>query len=1219
MTGEVVGRRYELKKKLGNGELGSTYLASDPVTGHDVTIKIVNSPRIEDPEVFSNFYDTFRSYLELNESGLCIVNARDSGLISSRDVDLTSPLTVPQVPFVVFDHFPGETLTRSIRKRAYPVKETVRSFLKALTALKGLHRKSFVHRALKPDNILINHDEELRLLHFGLHPLKSNTGQARPEAELSLPAAFYMSPEIAMGGQGDQRSDLYSMGIILYELLCGRVPYPAHDAREALMRHISAAPPSIRKMNSSVSKKLETLVFTLIEKDPSNRFPSCSEVIDALKKMEGIKEEGLPCRRDESGHHTKIALHVPLVRRRELERHIKSYLTASELGKRFIMLLKGPQGSGKKRIMEEAGAFARLIGLDFYHERCRKYVKPPYAPFVHFVKEYVASKGITVADIMGSDRVLPTILGERGFRAIETEDPNRPFLKEHQVLESFRSFFKGISTGNVVVLFLEDLQWIDESSMRLLAYLAEHRIEERLLIFATWADDAGQADPGFQEFREKLMSFPQVSEISVEPFAAAECEALLRNLTGADIIHNDYIERFARKGKGNPLYLIEAVKKLISDERIFFSEDMMLTDIDDIDRLPESLHELIVQRIINLPDAMRDLYKMASTFGRTFTFQILWEAMERPPEESFRELLERGRRLGIHCEVWQNRELHYMFTHDVIREAFKDLIPQQDRRERHALIGRILEEIYFDNQIPHLEKLVMHFSQARIDDKTINYLIKAADKSALMGATLRGIGFYEKALELIGGLQEKVQERWKCYRNLGILYLRMEDHESALEYERKALDVAEKKNDFSAVQECFFLLGDISMIIRDYKKALDYIRSGLSYETMKDTVWRCKLLSRMGKLSMLNNYKDRSFDDSLDDVKEALRVARDLRNVDATIEISGILAELYIDQNMVEEGEKALLKILNYRTDINTRIEFLERLGRLSVFPGSDYRKAYGYFKEALDKSQELNNTKKVAVFSGFIGEIYAILGDPEKALHYLKQALSLQKDNDGEDAAQTHSFLGDLYFYKGGFKKSKEHIAKARRILKGRELSPVYIETEIRLGDIELISGSPDQARAHYEKAKKASEESGFFKGTFFSILGNSEVYLSEGNIYQGRVCFVEASRKSNRGENRLGSGYMLMLQAIGHRLDGNRDTALTLLENAEDIFERIERPYELGRVNLEKARSFLLLDSMESRERAKAAFQKAKECFSKMENAFMMTGIQEESEKIREEKRRK
>ena len=1219
MTGEIAGRRYELKKKLGNGDLGSTYLASDPVTGFDVTIKVISSPRIEDPEVFTHFYETFRSYFELKESGLCIVKALDSGLVSSRDIAPGSHLTVPNIPFIVFDYFPGETLTRSIKKRAYPVKETVRSFLKVLMALNGLHRKNFVHRALKPDNILINHDEELRLLHFGLYPLKSMADQNLGEIDLSLSAAYYISPEIAAGGSGDQRSDLYSMGIILYELLCGRVPFPAHDTAEALLRHINASPAPIRKMNSSVSKKLENLVFTLLEKDPANRYPSCAEAIEALKKIEGIKEEGRPCKVDESGHRAKLALHVPLVRRKELERHIKSCLTSSEAGKQFILLLKAPQGMGKRRLMDEVGAFARLIGLDFYHERCRKYVKPPYAPFIHFIKEYVSSKGITVAEIMGSDRVLPTILGERGFRAIETEDPNRPFLKEHQVLESFRTFFKAISTGKVTVLFLEDLQWIDESSMRLLSYLAEHKTEERFLIFATCTDDTARHDDGFQEFREKLISSPQVSELPVEPFSISECGILLKNLTGAETIQNDYIKRFAKKGKGNPLYLIEAVKKLIFDERISFSEDMLLTDIDDIDRLPDSLHELVVQRIINLPEAMKELYKMASTIGRTFSFQILWEAMERPPEENFKELLEKGKRLGIHVEVWQHNELHYVFTHDIMREAFRDLIPQQERRERHALIGRILEEFYFDNLIPHLEKLVMHFSRARIDDKTISYLIKAADKSALMGATLRGISFYEKALELIGGLQEKVQERWKCYRNLGILYLRIEDHESALEYERKALDVAEKKNDFSAIQECFFLLGDISMMIRDYKKALDYILHGLSYETMKDTVWRCKLLSRMGKLSMLNNYKDRSFDDSLDDVKEALRIARDLRNVDATIEISGILAELYIDQNMVGEGEKALLKILNYRTDVNTRIEFLERLGKLSLFPGSDYRKAYKYFKEALEKSQELNNTKKVAVFSSYIGALHTILGDPEKALHYLKEGLSLQKDNYGEDAALTHAFLGDLHFYKGGFKKSKEHLMKARKILKGRELSPVYIETEIRLGNIELISDNLDQARTHYECAKKASEECSFFKGTFFSILGISEVYLKEGNIYQGRVCFVDASRKSNRGENKLGNGYLLMLQAIGHRLDRNRDMALTLLENAEDIFERIERPYELGRVNLEKARSYLLAEGIESRERAMAAFQKAKECFLKVENSFMMTRVQEESEKIHGEKRKK
>lgn len=1201
MTGTLLGGRYRVEKLLGLGEIGSTFLAYDTILGTDITVKLAHFKPNKDKESFSYFYNTFHAYIDLEHNN--IVKALDSGLTTFKR-ETKENVPEEQTPFLVFEYFPGKSIGKLLKGKPFPIETALKYFLKILDIIKYMHEKGFIHRAIKSNNILINDQEEIKLVHFGVFPKKLKPIQSRKEWMIQKEVAIYESPEITKGSAGDERSDLYSLGIILFQLLTGKVPFYGNVPEDILVSHMNNPPPPLRMFNPLIPQYLENVVSTLLKKDPASRFQCVSDLIKKIKEHEKVEKLYFIKPQEVEVYLSDFPINVPYIRRRKLERYIKDFIRSCARGRLSLLFIKGTSGIGKNRIAEEIGAYSRLLGVEFYHGRSLKDICPPYEPFIGIVRELLLKRNARLSEIMelSFDRVLSTLLGERGFRAIETEDPNRPFVLEHQAMESFHLFFKRMATDNMMIIYLEDIQWCDESALKLLEYLVIHENGERIVILATYSEDSASKD--FLKYKERLSACVNVRELEIPPLSTSECEYLLKNFSGAPLISAEFTRAIAKKSKGNPLYVIEALRYLIPDKRIFYTKDGLLCDLDDLAKLPDFLFDVVIRRIVNLPAQILEFYKMAAAIGKKFTFKVLQEAMGKVQEEVLLGLLERGKKLGFHREDKDRKS--YMFSHTIYRDAFYDMIPQNERKERHATIGNIIEEIHFNNLVDYFEELITHFNLAYDDDKTIRYMIKVANKSMLAGAYSRAIKFYEESLNLIGGRLEKNQERWKCFRNLGIIYQRLKNFEKALEYQMKALDLSEKKRELLTIQESLFLIADIYMEIGDNKKASEIIENALDYETLRDNIWKCKLLSRRGKLAMLNNYKEISLEDALYSVKESFNIAQDLRNVDAAIETSEILAEIYIDQNIEEEADKAFSKILRYKTGPETRIRILERLGKLYMFPGSDYKKALHYLKEGLQTATKSRDVESTGIFSSHLGSLFSQIGDLNEAMRFFKKAIDLQKEKKPSGLARTYAYMADLHYIKGNLKYSRKLINRSSKLLKADPDGEIVSDLYIRQGYIKLLEGELDDAINCFEKAKEISLKMEYFKGIFFSLLGLSETYIKEENLFSARINFVEASRRNKKGKNWFGNAYLTMLQGLVFRIDKSYETAFSLLSHSHEIFEKLGRPYELGLVNLEKARTYNLIDGEE--DKAIDCYKKAKEYFSSLNNKFMVSHIREE-----------
>jgi len=275
--------RYEIRSKIGEGGMGEVYLARDTQLGRDVAVKVLPSSYSDDKERLHRF-----------EQEACAASALNHpNILSIYDVG-----THDGAPYVVSELLKGQTLRQRISGVALSQRRTIDLALQFAHGLAAAHEKGIVHRDLKPDNLFITNDGRVKILDFGLAKL---TGAGNTElSQTSIPTRRvdtdpgkvmgtigYMSPEQLKGREVDQRSDIFSFGAILYEMLSGRRAFHGESAAETMSAILKEDPTDLSETNQRISPALERLVNHCLEKNPEERFHSASDLAFALEALSG--------------------------------------------------------------------------------------------------------------------------------------------------------------------------------------------------------------------------------------------------------------------------------------------------------------------------------------------------------------------------------------------------------------------------------------------------------------------------------------------------------------------------------------------------------------------------------------------------------------------------------------------------------------------------------------------------------------------------------------------------------------------------------------------------------------------------------------------------------------------------------------------------------------------------------------------------------------------
>jgi serine/threonine protein kinase len=756
----VVGStaRFTIQGRLGSGGMGVVYRAYDRERGETIALKTM---RKVDPVALYRFKHEFRTLVDLTHPNL--VNLYE--LIAVGNLWFFTMELIEGADFITFvshgpaqsDGSPRTQLGKSEFQVAIPIDRRVcneprsRALLPSTVGrlrwamrqlaegVHALHEAGKLHRDIKPTNVLVTGEGRVVLLDFGLVADLERSGSLHnPEGQI-VGTVSYMSPEQAGGLPVSPSSDWYSVGVMLYQGLTGRLPHEGRAA-EVFRNKMTVAPSPPSALLEDIPEDLSQLCMELLNPEPDNR-PLGKEILIRLLTS-SVSRLTAP---------VASAL-TPLVGREAHLKLLHSAFATVKSGKPLVVAISGRSGSGKSTLLQSflenlSGAAEAVILTG----RCYERESVPYKALdslldalSRYLRQLPAeqAQGLLPDDISLLARLFPVLQGvdvvARSPR-VAFESPDR-FEFRCRASAVLREVLTRIARCQPLVLAIDDLQWGDIDSAVLLLDLMRPPQPPPLLLISSYRNEDIEQSAFLRAIKSIGTEGPLGSwrcELAVEPLTPAESRELAWQLlgrTGALALSEAQV--IAHESKGNPLFIYELVKYVQS------GAGLAKPSISDHGI---ALDAVLWTRIERLSPRSRKLLETVAVSGKPLSQAAAFGASELGLEGRAALLELCGSRLARATGPSQQDEVEVY--HDQIRETVVRHLLPADLMTRHRLLSVTLES----RGHADLELLAVHFEGGGDRDRAGRYYAKAADQTSEALAFTHAAKLYRKAIELSGG------------------------------------------------------------------------------------------------------------------------------------------------------------------------------------------------------------------------------------------------------------------------------------------------------------------------------------------------------------------------------------------------------------------------------------------------------------------------------------
>ncbi|HEY44727.1 MAG TPA: protein kinase [Anaerolineae bacterium] len=818
-------RGYKLIERIGEGGFGVVYRAEQPAVDREVAIKVILPEYADHPEFVRRFEVEARMVAKLEHPHI---------------VPLYDYWRDEEGAFLVMRWLRGGSLVDALKSGPLGVEAAGRLLEQLSEALNVAHKQGVVHRDLKPENILLDEEGNGYLTDFGI--AKDLVEEGLTKTGEIVGSVFYLAPEQAKGEPVTPKTDIYGLGVVLYEMLVGEHPFPGLTPVQLIQKHLNQPLPSIRGPSPKMSKALNGLIQRATAKNPAERYVDVSMVMEAYRQALAIEgdmadESGLPSFLEGVEGEREVEYPVFVGREHELAR-LDEVLHKALRGHGQVVFVTGNAGNGKtallqefsKRAQEENGELLVASGSCNPHTG----TGDPYLPFRDVLGmltgdvegrwsagtitqdharrlwnhlpatiEMLIDNGPDLVDlfIFGGDlekRATAATLDKAPWmdrlRALVSRERATPGeLEQTHLFDQYANVLCELASQRPLMILLDDLQWADTGSIDLIFHLSRRIEGARILIAGAYRpDEVALGRNGGRHPLEKMLTemkryfgdiwidLGEMDEAEDRDFVDAFLD------TEPNRLDEGFRQALYRHTSGHPLFTIELLRAmqergdLILDKQGRWVEGPAL----DWGTLPARVEGVIEERVGRLETELREILSVASVEGEDFTAQVIARVQEIGERKLLRELsqeLEKRHRLvrvGSEVRVGRYHLSRYQFAHTVIQRYLYNELSPGERRLLHREIASVLDELYEGRRDEIAVQLARHYTEAGEAEKAIENLLTAGDKARALHAHREAIDYYERALDFLRE-QKEYDRAARTLMKLGLTHHLAYNFESA--------------------------------------------------------------------------------------------------------------------------------------------------------------------------------------------------------------------------------------------------------------------------------------------------------------------------------------------------------------------------------------------------------------------------------------------------------
>ncbi|KAA3604316.1 MAG: tetratricopeptide repeat protein [Calditrichaeota bacterium] len=1044
---------YEIISKIASGTYGTVYKAQNSDDKKFYALKLIHE-QYKNPTELKRIKRGFDSAKKVTHQN-CVK------MIEWYEDEL-------QTGFVM-EYVEGESISLETQV-GESVQSKIAKVIQICNGLEALHSVGIIHRDLKPENILVTKEGKLKITDFDL--VKLNESQTLTASGAFIGTIKYSSPEQCKDASRiDLRSDLYSLGVIFYEMVTGELPIKGDNLPQIALGHVRAPVVSPKILNPAIPNSVDKILLKLLAKNPQERFQNSRELALSLNKALAENFE-------DSTEEKQAYLLPPSFVSRAVELNVLEQAFSETTKKKCqTLFLVGESGIGKSRLWEEF-----KLGLDLQNalvlEGACSTSKNIFEPLQNIILKGIESldeiSDTEKLEVLGKlawdlSKIQPNILTLPIFTKIDKLPELQGSSGQLRLFETVTTFFQNLSKlKSTLVLFLDDFHWADEFTAKWISYALGKFQNYPIMIVGTYrSTEMAQSsfNATIQDFKQKEVA----KIIELKPLTLTQTVTLLTSILGkSDPVETDFAKVIFNATNGNPLFIRELIYNLFAKHQLKQDDgkwDLTAEYFKKIE-IPNTVHSVVLARLKLLSKNVFELLQVASLVGKSFKFETVQITLAKS-EEAIARLLENATNENL---IFREKNLSYRFVHDVVRESFQNSLTKRRKIEFHKKIGNFLEKKFEHKEEEVIEELADHFFEAKENSKAFGYCQKAGRKANQNYAHLRALEYFEKSIEVVDKTTEP-KKYINSMLNIANNYFLIGDWSRLESIVNEILEISIEIKDFHSYARTVNWYGGVFLYKTDYYKALEhYVVGYIFYKKIEMPLESASVLGNIATtLSSLGKYKEaqKKYDEALVDLRK-------LKNEREIARIIGHLGITYGQQGNYEKAVECFQYKIYVSKNLNDLNELESAYGNmgLALFHQGKYEEAIKYFEAEIEICEKAGYKYGLGNATRGIADSFKAIGKIEDAILNFEKSISLCEEiGIPHFSIKSLDGLALIFINEGNFENAIERLNEKKSLCETLKNEEELVKSSIELSKIYLELNQPEKAKEEISFALKSSE----------------------------------------------------------------------------------------------------------------------------------------------------